>query len=140
MLRYPADMDEIQKWHAWMVFDSGAELDAVRADLHAQGFSEDAFVFVVADASDPATRAFVERLDPTFLPTDRGLISAVPTSDAVRALSSLHVTPPATTLESKPRPKGTIRVVVAARGCASFCDIDPNLPPSSGFNAPGGQT
>lgn len=132
-------MDETQKWHARIVFESGAELAALRADLRAKGLPEGAFVFVVADASDRASRSLVEWIEPSFVLADQGFVGAVPTADAVRALSLLSGTPTATSLRTKPRPAGTIRVLAVGRGGASFCDIDPDLPPT-GFNAFGGKS
>ncbi len=131
-------MDDTEKWHAWIVFESGRELAVIRADLRTKGLSETAYVFVVADASDPASRFFLEQIHPSFEAVDKGFVGAVPTADALRVLRLISSSPTAALLETQPRLPGTIRVLTMARGRANFCDIDPDLPPS-GFNASGGK-
>ena len=129
-----SQVDKTEQWLVWIVFDSGAELAAVRADLRKRGVPDAAVVFVVADPSDSASRWFVEWIDPSFSAADQGFVGAVPTAEAARALVLLSGASAAASLSSKPRPTGTIRVLAVGRGRASFCDIDPSLPPT-GFNA-----
>ena len=131
-------MDEIKTWHAMIVFQSGAEIATIRTNLRRNGDSEAAVVFVVADVTDPASRFFMQELQPSFAEEDQAFVGAVPTADVVRVLRLMSVNDVATEVEALPRRKGTIRVVAVGKGRVTSCDLEPDLVPPSGFNTSGG--